>query len=89
MGYGPGGEKYGDWREDEEGKKIMAKETDVNFDYIPGKRYIVEIKDEQTGEVYYSERISVLSTAKMLKDGYNALKDYLSKIHDTQTGKII
>jgi len=67
----------------------MAKATDVNFDYIPHQRYIVEIKDEQTDRVYYTERICGITQATMLKDGYNNQKNFTAKIHDTKTGEIL
>lgn len=67
----------------------MAKETDVNFDYIPGQRYIVEIKDETTGTSLFTRRICFKSNAVAVSDGYNSHKDFTARIHDTKAGEVI
>jgi len=67
----------------------MAKETDENFDYIPGQRYIVEIQDEQTGKSLFSRRFCFLSNAATVRDGCNGHKDLTAQIHDTKTGEIL
>jgi len=66
----------------------MANETDVNFDYIPRLRYIVEIKDMRWTHPVFSKRLCAKSTAKTLKDSYNALIGFTARIHDTKTGEV-
>ena len=72
-----------------EGKKIMANETDVNFEYIPGGRYIVEINDENWKAPIFSRRLKSIATAQGMKDEHQNLQGMSARIHDTKTGKII
>ena len=67
----------------------MAKETDVNFDYIAHQRYIIEIKDEVTERNYFTKRIGSLRLAVNSADEYNAMSGLTARIHDTKTGEII
>jgi len=72
-----------------EGKKIMANETDVNFEYIPGGRYIVEINDENWKAPIFSRRLKSIATAQEMKDEHKFLEGMSARIHDTKTGEII
>ncbi len=67
----------------------MAKETDVNFDYIAHQRYIIEIKDEVTEKTYFTKRIGSLRVAVNSADEYNTMTGLTARIHDTKTGEII
>jgi len=67
----------------------MAKETDVNFEYIPHERYILEIKDLETERIYYSRRIGSLPKAISTACEYNILAGLSARILDTKTGEII
>lgn len=67
----------------------MAKETDVNFNYIPNQRYIVEIKDGDTGQTHHSKRICSIEMAGAMKDSYNSHAGFTARIHDTKTGEVI
>lgn len=57
------------------------------LEYVPGGRFIVEIRDEQTGRVFYSRRIRLLSDAEGIRDKYNLLRDYLGIVIDTKTAQ--
>ena len=67
----------------------MANETDVNFEYIPGGRYIVEINDENWKAPIFSRRLKSIATAQEMKDEHKFLRGMSARIHDTKTGKII
>ena len=67
----------------------MAKETDVNFDYIAHQRYIIEIKDNETGRVYFTERIGTLRRAVSCANEYDLASGLSARIFDTKTGEII
>ena len=72
-----------------EGKNITANETDVNFEYIPGGRYIVEINDENWKAPIFSRRLHSIAVAQGMKDEHQNLQGMSAKIHDTKTGEII
>ena len=85
-----------------EGKNITANETDVNFEYIPHERYIIEIKDKESGRTYHTRRIGTLryavnaadeyssmAAAQEMKDEHKFLRGMSARIHDTMTGEII
>jgi len=67
----------------------MAKETEVNFDYIPRLRYVVEIKDKDWKQPLFTKRICTIKEAVRETDDLNALAGFTAKIHDTKTGKIL
>lgn len=72
-----------------EGKEIMAKETDENFEYISNQRYIIEIKVQETGKVYYTKRIGTLPAAVDIAADYNMIADLAAVIMDTKTGEFL
>lgn len=55
------------------------------LEYVPRQRFVVEIRDEQTGKVFYSKRIAIKKKAEKVRDTYNVLKDVLAIIIDTKT----
>ena len=67
----------------------MAKETDVKFQYIPNERYIIEIKDKESGRFYYTKRTGALSRAVSMAGEYNVSAGLSARIFDTKTGEII
>ena len=67
----------------------MAKETDVNFEYIPHERYIIEIKDKESGRTYHTRRIGTLRYAVNAANEYNSMAGLTARILDTKTGEII
>lgn len=67
----------------------MAKKTDVDFDYTQRRRYIVEIKDEQTGKLIFGQGVGSLKHAIRVRNGYSEHKDLKAQIHDKKTGKIL
>lgn len=67
----------------------MAKETDVNFEYIPRLRYIVEIKNENQGQLLFTKRICSVGEAVKERDALDALIGLTARIYDTKTGKVL
>ena len=67
----------------------MANETDVNFDYIPRRRYIIEIKNERTGKSTFGKRLGARKIAEAMKNKHNQHIGIAARIHDTKTGEII
>ncbi len=66
----------------------MAKRTDVNFDYISNQRYIVELLDETTGQIFYSTRICGYFTAWEMWNKFDRMKGFTAKLHDTKDGTV-
>jgi hypothetical protein len=67
----------------------MAKETDVNFVYIPRQRYIVEIKDKNWKRPVFTRRICSINEAVRERNDLSALTGITARIHDTKTGVVI
>jgi hypothetical protein len=68
-------------------KSIIEKER-FGLEYIRYKRFVVEIKDENSGHIHYSKRFCQRYTAATIKNDYNKLKGLLARLFDTKTGEI-
>lgn len=66
------------------GKGGMIIEKIHALEYKPGGRFVVEIRDGQTGRVFYSKRIRLQCDAEGIRDKYNRMKDFLGIVIDTK-----
>ena len=67
-------------------KSIIEKER-FGLEYIQYKRFVVEIKDEESGRIFYSKRFCQRYTAATVKRDYNKLAGYMARLFDTKTGE--
>lgn len=56
--------------------------------YIPHKRFVVQIKDENSGRIFYSNRFCFETTANTLKNHYNIISGYMARVFDTKSGEV-
>lgn len=68
-------------------KSIIEKER-FGLEYVRYKRFVVEIKDEDSGHIHYSKRFCQRYTAATIKNDYNRLKGLMARLFDTKTGEI-
>jgi len=74
-------------RREGEMKSIIEKEG-FGLEYIRYKRFVIEIKDEDSGHVHYSKRFCKRYTAAAIKDNYNKIRGLMARLFDTKTGEI-
>jgi hypothetical protein len=68
-------------------KSIIEKER-FGLEYIRYKRFVIEIKDEDSGHIHYSKRFRQRYTAITVKRHYNRIAGYMARLFDTKTGEI-
>lgn len=69
-------------------KVKFGKEPEkYNMEYVKHKRYVIEIKDEVSGRIFYSKRLCYMSAAQQLKGHYNKIAGYFATCFDTKTGE--
>lgn len=66
----------------------MSFNTKNGFGYIPNKRFIVEIKDNDTGRLFYTKRIKLEREAFNVRNDYNSLHSMTALVCDTLTGEM-
>ena len=68
-------------------KSIIEKER-FGLEYIRYKRFVVEIKDVKSGRIFYTKRFCFKTTGKRVKNEYDMLAGFISRLFDTKTGEI-
>lgn len=68
--------------------KVVKHREKYDLQYVKNKRFIVEIKDEESGHVFYSKRFCFKGTAFQVREHYNKIAGYIAKCFDTKTGEI-
>lgn len=66
----------------------MDNNTKIELNYIPGKRFVVEIKDEDSGRLFYTKRFRTEGIAFNVRDEYNMPRSMSAKVCDTKTGEM-
>lgn len=66
----------------------MAEQEKYGLRYIRNKRYVVQIKDEKSGRIYYTKRFNVERSATIVKNEYDNLAGFISRVFDTKTGEV-
>lgn len=56
--------------------------------YVKYKRFLVEIRDEESGNIFYSKRFCFKDTAIEVREHYNKIAGYIAKGFDTKTGEV-
>lgn len=67
----------------------MNEFDNVDLSYIPGQRYVVVIKDIETGRSFFSKRMVCEATAIDMQWKYNAYKTLKAKILDTKSSRFL
>ena len=66
---------------------ILNQHEKYNLQYVKHKRFLVEIKDEESGHTFYSKRFCFKDSAFQVKAHYNKIAGYVAKWYDTKTGE--
>lgn len=67
-------------------KSTIEKER-FGLEYIRYKRFVVQIKDKESGQIFYSKRFCQRYTAITVKGHYNRIAGYMARLFDTKTGE--
>jgi len=68
--------------------KIVKQKEQYDMQYVKHKRFLVEIKNEDTGQIFYSKRVCFQSDAWKIMGHYNKIRGYLARCFDTKTGEV-
>jgi len=71
-----------------EGTKIVKQKEQYDLQYVKYKRYLVEIKDEESGRIFYSKRLCFRGDATQIRSHYNKIAGYIARLFDTKTGEV-
>lgn len=58
------------------------------LEYIRYKRFVVEINDKESGQVFFTKRFCQRYTATTVKRHYNRIAGYMARLFDTKTGEV-